>query len=42
MSGTLDTRDIIVFLIYFIVVSGYGYWIYQRKKALPPIPKTFF
>jgi SSS family solute:Na+ symporter len=24
--------DYVIFVIYFIVVSGYGYWIYSRKK----------
>src|SRR3954470_19769120 len=24
--------DYTIFVIYFIVVSGYGYWIYSRKK----------
>ena len=30
--GQLDTRDLLVFLFYFILVAGYGYWVYQRKK----------
>jgi SSS family solute:Na+ symporter len=30
--NSLSTADYIVFLIYFIIVSGYGYWIYNRKK----------
>src|SRR3954447_21682007 len=25
--------DYLVFFIYFIVVSGYGYWVYHRRKA---------
>ncbi|RFZ85953.1 sodium transporter [Mucilaginibacter terrenus] len=25
--------DYIIFVIYFIVVSGYGYWVYSRKKV---------
>jgi SSS family solute:Na+ symporter len=29
---SLDTRDYLVFLVYFIIVAGYGYWVYQRKK----------
>ncbi len=29
---SLQTADYIVFLIYFVIVAGYGYWIYQRKK----------
>ncbi len=42
MSGQLDTKDIIVFLIYFVVVSGYGYWIYRRKKSATADTKDFF
>lgn len=30
--GSLKTIDLLVFLIYFIIVAGYGYWIYKRKK----------
>ncbi|RWU04269.1 sodium:solute symporter family transporter [Pedobacter chitinilyticus] len=30
--GNFSTTDIIVFIVYFILVSGYGYWIYSRKK----------
>jgi solute:Na+ symporter, SSS family len=29
----LQTSDIVVFLVYFIAVSAYGYWIYRRKKT---------
>lgn len=28
----LQTQDYLIFLFYFIVVSGYGYWVYRRKK----------
>lgn len=28
----LQTTDYMVFLFYFLVVTGYGYWIYRRKK----------
>lgn len=28
----LQTQDYLVFLFYFIVVAGYGYWVYRRKK----------
>ncbi|MBS1580512.1 MAG: sodium/solute symporter [Bacteroidetes bacterium] len=28
----LATQDLIVFLSYFIIVSAYGYWIYNKKK----------
>jgi SSS family solute:Na+ symporter len=30
--GNLATIDIIIFLTYFMVVAGYGIWIYNRKK----------
>lgn len=30
--NTLDTKDYLVFLAYFIIVTGYGYWVYSRKK----------
>jgi solute:Na+ symporter, SSS family len=38
----LQTIDYVVFLIYFIVVAGYGYWIYQRKKKATTDSKDFF
>jgi len=28
-----STLDTFVFLIYFVVVAGYGLWVYRRKKA---------
>ena len=30
--NNLATKDIIVFILYFILIAGYGYWIYRRKK----------
>ena len=30
--NSLGTKDYVVFLIYFILVAGYGYWVYRRKK----------
>ncbi|WP_121357667.1 sodium:solute symporter family transporter [Flavisolibacter nicotianae] len=30
--GSLKTIDFLVFLIYFVIVAGYGYWVYSRKK----------
>jgi len=38
----LQTGDYIVFFIYFIAVSAYGYYIYQRKKAATTSTKDFF
>lgn len=42
MNKELVTADIIVFLIYFVIVAGYGYWIYQRKKKASLGTKDFF
>jgi SSS family solute:Na+ symporter len=30
--NTLATKDIVVFILYFIMIASYGYWIYRRKK----------
>ena len=38
----LATLDYLVFLIYFVVVAGYGYWIFQKKKAAETSTKDFF
>jgi SSS family solute:Na+ symporter len=40
--GQLDTRDLLVFLFYFLMVAGYGYWVYQRKKNTHNDSKDFF
>ena len=32
--NALKTNDYLVFLFYFIVVAGYGYWVYRRKNKL--------
>ncbi|HYG20110.1 MAG TPA: sodium/sugar symporter [Ohtaekwangia sp.] len=38
----LQTNDYVVFLIYFVIVAGYGYWIYNRKKKAQADSKDFF
>ena len=40
--GHLAYSDILVFFIYFIIVAGYGYWIYRRKKAAQTTSGDFF
>jgi len=40
--GQLATIDIIIFLIYFVVVAGYGLWIYKRKKSESTGSKDYF
>ena len=38
----LQTLDYIVFLIYFVGVSAYGYWIYRQKKQATTSSNDFF
>lgn len=38
----LDLLDYIVFLFYFVVVAGYGYWVYQQKKSKEASTTDFF
>ncbi len=42
MNHSLQTQDYIVFIIYFLVVAGYGIWVYRRKKAGPTNSTQFF
>ncbi|MHB1922227.1 MAG: sodium:solute symporter family transporter [Chitinophagaceae bacterium] len=37
-----STIDYIIFVIYFFVVAGYGYWIYQRKRKKNQNTHDFF
>ncbi len=39
---TLATKDYIVFFLYFIIIVGYGYWIYRRKKKEQTSSKDYF
>lgn len=38
----LQGADYLVFFIYFIIVSGYGYYIFQKKKSRSANAKDFF
>lgn len=38
----LQTPDIIIFLVYFIIVAAYGYWIFNQKKKAEADTKDFF
>src|ERR1044071_5822353 len=42
MMHQLHLADYIVFLIYFVLVSSYGYYSYNRKRALTTSSKDFF
>ena len=39
---TLATKDYIVFFLYFIIIAGYGFWIYTRKKKAQTSSKDYF
>lgn len=39
---SLQTSDYIVFLIYFVIVSAYGIWIYRKKKSKQASSSEFF
>ena len=38
----LQFPDYVVFLVYFIVVSGYGYWVYHHRKSREMDSGDFF
>ncbi len=40
--NTLSGKDYLVFIVYFLIVSIYGYWIYNRKKKATADSKDFF
>src|SRR5690606_13504733 len=40
--NSLHTKDYIVFLIYFFIVAGYGWWVYHKKKSQSTASKDYF
>lgn len=42
MTHVLQTPDYLVFLVYFIVVTAYGLWVYNRKKKANEDSKDYF
>jgi len=38
----LQTADYVVFFIYFIIVSSYGWWVYRQKHSKKENSKDFF
>lgn len=42
MGKLLHTADFVVFGIYFLIVAGYGWWIYKRKKSAKTSTKDYF
>ncbi|MFC4211973.1 sodium/sugar symporter [Pedobacter lithocola] len=41
-NNLLDTKDYIVFLIYFVIVAAYGLYIYNKKKSASTGSKDYF
>src|ERR1700744_3779033 len=42
MNNTLSHRDYLVFLIYFLTVSLYGWWVYKSKHNKDDTSKSYF
>lgn len=42
MNSSLQFSDYLVFITYFVIVSGYGIWIYRKKKQTSIDTKDFF
>lgn len=42
MTTLLQTADYVVFLIYLIIVAGYGWWIYTKKKSEKTGTRDYF
>ncbi|TDB62778.1 sodium/sugar symporter [Arundinibacter roseus] len=42
MKLGLETLDYVIFFIYFVIVSSYGYWIYKNKGKKSADSKDFF
>jgi SSS family solute:Na+ symporter len=40
--NTLQTADYIVFFVYFIIISAYGYYVYQKKRTKGTTSTEFF
>ncbi len=38
----LSTGDYVVFFVYFIIVSAYGFWVYKRKHNADATSKDYF
>jgi len=38
----LSVFDYTIFLVYFVLVSGYGYWVYRNKKSTGSGTKDYF
>ncbi|MDY0907677.1 sodium/sugar symporter [Pedobacter sp. CFBP9032] len=41
-NNILDTKDYIVFAVYFVIVAAYGLYIYNKKKSVSTGSKDYF
>ncbi len=39
---TLSNKDYIVFLLYFVIIAGYGWWIYTKKRKAVSHSSDYF
>ena len=42
MNNSLELTDYVVFIIYFVIVSGYGYYVYRKREKGEHDAKAFF
>jgi len=42
MNQNLAFADYAVFIVYFIIVAGYGYYIYRKRKKMSMMQKLIF
>src|SRR6201990_1469566 len=42
MNNKLAFNDVVVFIIYFLIVSAYGIWVYRRRQSREHDAKGFF
>jgi len=42
MSQGLQTYDYLVFVLYFVLISSYGFWIYKKKQTVNANTQDFF
>jgi SSS family solute:Na+ symporter len=41
-SSTFSSLDTFVFFVYFIIVAGYGFWVYKRKQRSASASHDYF
>ena len=41
-NSTFSSLDTFVFFVYFIIVAGYGFWVYKRKQRSDSASHDYF